>query len=99
MPLIVKTTNFNGWRKYSANYYYPDNNDSDNHIHVGVSINESKGEAEIKFISIKINGVSKNLRPMSAIRKFKFDPKDVPLPADPEGARYLTALRDAGLIE
>jgi hypothetical protein len=100
MPLVLSTSNFANWTKFSSNYYYPKNNDSNNHIHVACTeISEKTGKATIKSVSIKINGKSTNLRPMSAAKGFKFDPKEATFPTDPVETEYKNALRDAGLIE
>ena len=81
MSLELPTANFANWRKSSANYYYPQTSDSDNHVHVACEkIDFNKNIATIKSVSIKINGTSTNLRVGNALSGFKFDPKrgDVP---------------------
>ena len=100
MPLELPTANFANWKKYSANYYFPQDNDGDNHIHVACSsIDANKEIATIASVSIKIAGKNTNLRPMSAVKGFKFDPAAATFPPDPLKGQYLTALRAAGLIE
>jgi hypothetical protein len=99
MPLELPLSNFASWNKFSANYYYPKQNDGNNHIHVACEkIDENKNLATIKSVSIKVGGQSTNLRPMSAVQGFKFDPNAATFPAEPVKADYLSALRNAGLV-
>jgi len=99
MPLELPLSKFSSWKKYSANYYYPKQNDGNNHIHVAcVKIDENKRLATIRSVSIKVRGRNTNLRPMTATQGFKFDPKAATFPAEPVKADYLSALRKAGLI-
>ena len=99
MSLELPTANFTNWRKSSANYYYPSTSDSDNHVHVACEkIDSNKNIATIKSVSIKTNGTSTNLRVGNAATGFKFDPKPATFPADPSGADYKQAFRNAGVI-
>ncbi len=99
MSLELPTANFANWRKFSANYYYPKSSDDNNHTHVACEkIDSNKNIATIKSVSIKINGTNTNLRVGNATNGFKFDPKTATFPADPTGADYKLALRNAGVI-
>jgi hypothetical protein len=100
MALELPTANFGNWKKMSANYYYPQDADGDNHVHVACAkIDANREIATIKSVSIKIDGESTNLRQMSAVKAFKFDPAAATFPPDPAGASYRSALKAAGLIE
>ncbi len=99
MPLIIDRSNLSGWKKFAADYYYYPTNtkeDSDNHIHVRTTAS-GVDKAEILSISVKINGVSTNLAIGNPANKFMFKPDAATWPADSK-TRYMTALRNAGLI-
>jgi hypothetical protein len=99
MSLELPTANFANWKKYSANYYYPQTCDDNNHIHVACEkIDSNKNIATISSVSIKISGKSTNLRVGNATNGFKFHPEAATFPADPTGAQYKQALRNAGVI-
>jgi hypothetical protein len=99
MPLELPTSNFTNWKKQSSNYYYPKDDGGDNHIHVSCEkIDANKNIATIKSVSIKIAGKSTNLRPTTALKKFKFEANSATkFPDDPLGATYKSALKAAGL--
>jgi hypothetical protein len=100
MPLELPLSKFSSWKKYSANYYYPKQNDGNNHIHVAcVKIDENKRLATIRSVSIKVSGKNTNLQQMDANQGFKFNPGMAKFPAEPVKTDYLSALRKAGLIK